>query len=210
MLYIIASPIGNLEDITDRAKRILSEVDLILAEDTRVSKKILDHFDIPKKELLSFNEHAEDSKIDKIIELAEEKDIAFLCDAGTPNISDPGFKLIKALKDKVKVIPIPGASALTTLISVADVPMDKFLFLGFPPVKNKRKKFFDMINDSQFSVVIYESPHRIKKTLKELEGRELIIGRELTKKFETIYYGKADELIDEIKEKGEFVIIIKC
>jgi len=209
MLYIIATPIGNLEDFTDRAKRVLEDVDLVLAEDTRVSRKILEHFNISKKEMLSFNEYADENKINKIVEMAEEKNIAFLCDAGTPNISDPGFKLIQALKDKVEIIPIPGASALITLISVADVPMDKFLFLGFPPAKKKRNKFFELIKESVFPVVIYESPHRIKKTLKDLEDSDCIIGRELTKKFETIYYGKANELIDSIKEKGEFVIIIK-
>jgi 16S rRNA (cytidine1402-2'-O)-methyltransferase len=209
MLYIIGTPIGNLKDITLRAKEILESVDIVLAEDTRVTRKLLDAYNI-KKEIIRFDEHAEDNKFKLVEDLIKDNNIAFVSDAGTPNISDPGFKLVKHFKDQVEIIPIPGVSAITTLASIADIPMDKFLFMGFPPAKKKRKKFFEEVFNSKHPVVIYESTHRIKKTLselKEFEDFECVIGRELTKKFETIYYGKISEI--GIEEKGEFVLIIK-
>lgn len=209
MLYIVATPIGNLDDLSFRAKQILKKVDIVLAEDTRVTRKLLEFYNI-KKEIIRFDEHADEEKLKLVESLLKEKNLAFVSDAGTPNISDPGFKLVKYFKENVEIIPIPGPSAITTLISVADIPMDKFLFLGFPPAKKKRKKFFEEVLNSKYPVVIYESNHRIKKTLKELqelEDFECIIGRELTKKFETISYGKISEI--KIIEKGEFVLIIK-
>lgn len=209
MLYIIGTPIGNLKDITLRAKEILEKVDIVLAEDTRVIRKLLDSYNI-KKEIIRFDEHAGEAKFELVEKLLEDKEIAFVSDAGTPNISDPGFKLVKCFKNKTQIIPIPGVSAITALSSVADIPMDKFLFLGFPPAKKKRKKFFEEVFNSKHPVVVYESTHRIKKTLKELkefEDFECVIGRELTKKFEIIYYGKISEI--EVEEKGEFVLIIK-
>ena len=209
MIYIIGTPIGNLKDITVRAKEILEEVDLVLAEDTRVTRKLLDALEI-KKEIIRFDEHADESKFNEVSNLIKDNNIAFVSDAGTPNISDPGFKLVSHFKDQVEIIPIPGVSAITTLASAADIPMDKFVFLGFPPAKKKRKKFFEEVFNSKHPVVIYESTHRIKKTLSELmelEDFECIIGRELTKKFETIYYGKISEI--KVEEKGEFVLIIK-
>ncbi len=209
MLYIVGTPIGNLKDITIRAKEILEQVDIVLAEDTRVTRKLLDAYNI-KKEIIRFDEHADDNKFKLVSDLLEENDIAFVSDAGTPNISDPGFRLIEYFRNEVEIVPIPGVSAITTLASVANIPMDKFVFMGFPPAKKKRKKFFEEIFGSKYPVVIYESTHRIKKTLaelKELEDFECVIGRELTKKFETIYYGKISEI--KIEEKGEFVLIIK-
>ena len=209
MLYIVATPIGNRDDLTFRALEILKAVDVILCEDTRVTKKLLDYYDINNKELISFNEHTDDKKLAKI---DIEKDIAFLSDAGTPNVSDPGAKLVSFFKDKVEIVPLPGASAITTILSISDVPMDKFVFLGFPPAKKKRQKFFEEVANATHSVIIYESPHRILKTLEELklfEDYECVIGRELTKKFETIYRGKLSEVIPQIKVKGEFVLIIK-
>lgn len=209
MLYIVSTPIGNLKDITIRAKEVLEEVDIILAEDTRVTKKLLDAYNI-SKEIIRFDEHAGEEKFKLIEDLLKDKNLAFVSDAGVPNISDPGFKLVKRFKDEVEIIPIPGASALTTLASVADIPMNKFTFMGFPPAKKKRKKFFEEVFNSKFPVILYESPYRIKKTLKDLkefEDFDCIIGRELTKKFETIYYGKISEI--EVEEKGEFVLIIK-
>ena len=209
MLYIVSTPIGNLKDITIRAREVLEEVDIVLAEDTRVAKKLLDAYNI-SKEIIRFDEHAGEEKFKLIKGLLKDNNLAFVSDAGVPNISDPGFKLVERFKDEVEIIPIPGASALTTLVSVADIPMNKFTFMGFPPAKKKRKKFFEEVFNSKFPVILYESPYRIKKTLKDLkefEDFDCVIGRELTKKFETIYYGKISEI--EVEEKGEFVLIIK-
>jgi len=209
MLYIVSTPIGNLKDITIRAREVLEEVDVVLAEDTRVAKKLLDAYNI-SKEIIRFDEHAGEEKFKLIRGLLKDNNLAFVSDAGVPNISDPGFKLVERFKDEVEIIPIPGASALTTLASVADIPMNKFTFMGFPPAKKKRKKFFEEVFNSKFPVILYESPYRIKKTLKDLkefEDFDCVIGRELTKKFETIYYGKISEI--EVEEKGEFVLIIK-
>ncbi|MDD2547897.1 MAG: 16S rRNA (cytidine(1402)-2'-O)-methyltransferase [Candidatus Pacebacteria bacterium] len=209
MLYIVGTPIGNLEDITIRAKQVLEEVDIVLAEDTRMARKLLGRLDISKK-IIRFDENAREEKFILISKLLKENKMAFVSDAGTPNISDPGFKLIERFKDEVEIVPIPGVSALTTLASIADIPMNKFTFMGFPPAKKKRKRFFKEVFDSKIPVVLYESPHRIKKTLEslsEFEDYDCVIGRELTKKFETIYYGKISEL--KIREEGEFTLIIK-
>jgi len=219
-LYIVATPIGNLEDLTFRALRILSEVDLILSEDTRVTKKLLDHYQI-KTPTLSYHQHSKLQKTEYIIGLLKEgKNLAMVSDAGTPGISDPGNKLvelvIKGLGDEVKVIPVPGPSAVTVAASISGLPMDKFLFLGFPPVKKKRNKFFEEIANSKLPVVFYESPYRIIKTLTELSNvnKDLSVAvcRELTKKFETIYRGKIDKVIKEIEKgeiKGEFVVVVE-
>jgi 16S rRNA (cytidine1402-2'-O)-methyltransferase len=223
-LYIVATPIGNLEDISLRALRILKEVDLILCEDTRVTKKLLDRYQI-KKPLLSYHQHSKLQKIEEIISLLKEgKNLALVSDSGTPGISDPGNKLVnevvKWLSDQVKIIPIPGPSALTCAASVSGFPMDKFLFLGFLPKKKKRKEVLKEIVDSKYPVIFYESPYRILKTLNELKNTmsseqrtrsNIVVARELTKKFETIYRGKIDEVIEKIKNdktKGEFVVIV--
>ncbi|MCX6764553.1 MAG: 16S rRNA (cytidine(1402)-2'-O)-methyltransferase [Candidatus Nealsonbacteria bacterium] len=219
IFYIVATPIGNLEDITLRAIRILKEVGLVLCEDTRVTKFLLERLNI-KAQLLSYHQHSQQDKISYILENLKEKNIALVTDSGTPGISDPGNKLIeealKKFKDEIKIIPIPGPSALTALASVSGFPMDKFLFLGFPPTKNKRKKFFDRVVSSEVSVIFYESSYRILKSLGELEGLnqnlKIVVGRELTKKFETIYRGEIREVIEKIKKdpiKGEFVVITK-
>jgi 16S rRNA (cytidine1402-2'-O)-methyltransferase len=223
--YIVASPIGNLEDVSQRALRILSEVDLILCEDTRVTKKLLDRYQI-KTPTLSYHQHSKLNKINYILEqLGKSKKIALLSDAGTPGISDPGNKLIALAKkyySNLTVIPVPGPSAVITAASVSGFPMDKFVFLGFPPVKKKRKKFFQEVVDSKYPVILYESPYRIVRTLQELKltynsshgmnSTEVVVCRELTKKFETIYRGEIEEVIKSIKKdkiKGEFVVIIK-
>jgi 16S rRNA (cytidine1402-2'-O)-methyltransferase len=222
-LYIVATPIGNLKDITLRAIEILKEVDFVLAEDTRKTKILLDHYQI-EKPLISYHQHSKLEKIDQIINLLKEgKNLALVSEAGTPGISDPGNKLIEkvieSLGNKVKIIPIPGPSALTCAASISGFPMDKFLFLGFLPSKRKRKKFFEKIIKSRYPVILYESPYRILKTLKELHEAKIklntelniVVCRELTKKFETIYRGKIKEVVEKIKNdkiKGEFVIII--
>jgi 16S rRNA (cytidine1402-2'-O)-methyltransferase len=217
-LYIVATPIGNLEDISKRALRILSEVSFILSEDTRVTQKLLDRYEI-KTPALSYHQHSRLKKVEEIARLlAEGKDLALVSDAGTPGISDPGNKLVEkvveSLRDQVKVVAVPGPSAVTAAASISAFPMDKFLFLGFPPTKKKRKKFFEGVLRSEYPVILYESPYRILKTLKELnsgeKGAKAVVVRELTKKFETIYRGSVGEIVEKLeKEKirGEFVVI---
>jgi 16S rRNA (cytidine1402-2'-O)-methyltransferase len=218
-LYIVATPIGNLHDVSARALDVLRNVDLILCEDTRVTKKLLEHYQI-KTPTLSYHQHSKLKKIEYIVQfLKRGKDLALVSDAGTPGISDPGNKLInEAIKqcNNLTIVPIPGPSALTTAASVSGLPMDKFLFLGFPPVKKKRKKFFKEVVGAKYPVIFYESPHRILKSLNELkdmkENLQLVVCRELTKKFETIYRGTPKEVIKKIegdKIKGEFVVIVK-
>ncbi len=223
-LYIVSTPIGNLEDISIRALRILKEVDLILCEDTRVTKKLLDRYQI-KKPTLSYHQHTKLTKVNYILELLKEgKNLALVSDSGTPGVSDPGEKLINLVANQfrnVKIIPIPGPSAVTAAASISGFPMDKFLFLGFPPTKRKRKKFFTEVAKSKYPVIFYESPYRILKTLNELKQTlttnyklpitQIVVCRELTKKFETIYRGKIEEVIKAIerdKIKGEFVVIV--
>jgi len=219
LLYIVATPIGNLKDISLRALEILKGVNLILCEDTRVTQKLLQHYQI-KTPTLSYHEHSKLKKIDYILELLKKgKNLALVSDAGTPGISDPGGKLLNIIATRTglvaEIVSVPGPSALTAAASVSGFPMNKFLFLGFPPAKRKRKKFFEEIAISKYPVIFYESPYRIIKTLKELSSlsgnREVVICRELTKKFETIYRGKIEEVIREIEKdeiKGEFVVIV--
>lgn len=213
-LYIVATPIGNLRDISIRALHVLEDVDLILCEDTRVTKKLLNYYNI-KTPVESYHQHSKLKKINYIIDLLKQgKNLALVSDSGTPGISDPGNKLIKELKnDNIKIIPIPGASAITAVASISGFPMDRFIFLGFPPHKKGRNKFFKEITDSKYPVIIYESPHRIIKTLKELNNVgefDIVVGRELTKKFETIYRGETKEIIKKLekqKPRGEYTIV---
>jgi 16S rRNA (cytidine1402-2'-O)-methyltransferase len=218
-LYVVATPIGNLEDLTFRALRILKEADFILCEDTRTTKKLLEHYGI-KTPTISYHQHSKLQKIEYIIQLLEGgKNLALVSDAGTPGISDPGNKLISLIVENlknVKIIPIPGASAGITAASISGFPMDKFIFMGFPPAKKKRKKFFEEILNSKYPVIFYESPYRIIKTLNELgimnKELRIVVAREMTKKFETVYRGKIEKVIGEIKKdmiKGEFVVIVK-
>ncbi len=218
-LYVIATPLGNLGDITVRAIDILKGVDTILCEDTRRTSKILAAYEISKP-LLSYHHHSNALKIERIIELLEKgKELAMVSDAGTPGISDPGGLLVEKVADRfgssVEIIPIPGPSALIAAASVSGFPVDKFLFLGFPPAKKKRKRFFEEATSSEYSVIIYESPHRVIRTLEEISEygteRKAMVARELTKKFETIYRGTVGSILEELKKsapKGEFVIIL--
>lgn len=213
ILFIVSTPIGNLEDITLRALRILKEVDLIACEDTRRTGILLEHYQISKP-LVSFHQHSRLQKIDYIIsELKSGKNIAIVTDAGTPGISDPGGVLIEqAIKNNIRVEPIPGSSALTAILSVSGIPVDKFLFLGFLPKKKGRQTLLKNFQNFRFPIVIFESPQRITKTLQEIESnwgnRQVIIGRELTKKFEEILRGKISEVINKVRPQGEFTIII--
>lgn len=220
-LYVVSTPIGNLKDITMRALEVFKEVDLILAEDTRITKRLLEHYDI-KKPILSYHQHSKLKKINYILELLKrDKNLALVSDAGTPGISDPGNKLIsQILKEpqlqNIRIIPIPGSSALTAAASISGFPMDRFLFLGFPPAKKKRKRFFQEVLNSKYPVIFYESPYRILKTLNELKNvspeLNIVVCRELTKKFETIYRGEIENVIKELERgetKGEFAVIIE-
>ena len=191
-----------------------------MCEDTRVTKKLLDHYQI-KTPTLSYHQHSKIQKIDYIINLLKKgKELALVSDAGTPGISDPGNKLVKeiigSLSHQAEIVSIPGPSAVTAAASVSGFPTDKFLFLGFPPTKKKRKKFFEEIINSKYPVIFYESTYRIIKSLEELrimnQELEIVVCRELTKKFETIYRGNIKDVIEEIKKdkiKGEFVVVIK-
>jgi 16S rRNA (cytidine1402-2'-O)-methyltransferase len=173
MLYIIATPIGNLEDISLRALRLLGEVDFVLCEDTRVTAKLLSHYDI-KTKTIAYHQHSDDKKQEEILDLLKKgKDLALVSDAGTPGISDPGGKLVEAVierfDNKVKVESVPGPSALTAALSISGIPTDKFVFLGFPPHKKGRQTFLERIMNSVYPVVVYESKHRIIKFLEEME-----------------------------------------
>jgi 16S rRNA (cytidine1402-2'-O)-methyltransferase len=210
-LYIVATPIGNLKDITLRALEILKEVDLILCEDTRVTRKLLEHYDI-KTRVESYHQHSKISKINHIIDLLKQgKNMALVSDSGTPGISDPGNKLVEEVKNFAEIIPISGPSAITAIVGISGFPMDKFIFLGFPPHKKGRQKFFKELAEYKYPVIIYESPYRVIKTLNELvqiNDFEIVIGRELSKKFETIYRGKIKDIIGKIELRGEFVIVL--
>jgi len=218
-LYVVATPIGNLEDITLRALRILKEADFIACEDTRVTKKLLNKYEI-KTSLISYHQHSKISKIDQIVEkLKEGSNGALVTDAGTPGISDPGNVLVDGcVQNDIRIEPIPGPSALTALASVSGINMQKFTFLAFSPKKGKAG-FFGEVLKSEYPVVYYESPHRLIKNLeilKEIASESkkeptIIIGRELTKIFEEVVRGSADKIIkyfSEKKIKGELVVIV--
>lgn len=218
MLYIVATPIGNLSDITLRALEVLRSVALVLAEDTRVSKKLFAHHSINTK-LISWHQHSSDKEFDKISDyFKNNKDVALITDAGSPGISDPGGKLIELVLENfpdIKIVPVPGPSALTAIVSVAGIPMDRFLFLGFLPHKKGRQTLMTEIKESKVPVIFFESVHRISKALEQLSdcSKQIIVGRELTKQFETIYRGTAKDVLnklhqDKSQQKGEFVIIV--
>ena len=218
--YIVATPIGNLEDITLRALRVLREVDVVLCEDTRVTKRLLEKYEIKKKHLMPYNEKQSGVAAQKVIEmLASGKNIALVSDAGTPTISDPGARLIQEVKDTVfEVIAVPGANAAIAALSISGLPSSDFLFLGFLPHKKGRETLFKEIAASKRTVVFYESPHRIIKALTSLKkflsgNRKIFIARELTKIYEEGIMGTADEFISYFernrdKIRGEFVIVV--
>lgn len=224
-LYIIATPIGNLEDITYRAVKTLKEVDFVLCEDTRKTKVLLDKYEISKP-LKACHQQTNDFKIQKLLEkMSEVKKVALVTDAGTPGISDPGNILIEKALDffgnKIKIIPIPGPSALGALISVAGVNTAKFTFLGFPPNKKGKEKFFREVLSFNHPVLYYESPYRLLKNLELLKNlskelgisKKIVLGRELTKMFEEIVRGGIEDVKKYYQEnsdkiKGEIAILI--
>ena len=217
-LYIVATPIGNLSDISSRALEVLSSVDVILCEDTRVTANLLARYNL-KKETRSYHHHSTDAVINEIVELLKVgKNLACVSDAGTPGISDPGNILVAKVRENLpdcQIIPIPGASAVISALSVSGFPTDKFLFLGFPPHKKGRKSFFEEVKNSEYTVAFYESNHRIKKMIDELSEvleseRQIVRCRELTKKFETTYTGTIEQIKEmNVSEKGEFVVIVR-
>ncbi|MGL4688140.1 MAG: 16S rRNA (cytidine(1402)-2'-O)-methyltransferase [Fusobacteriaceae bacterium] len=217
MLYVVATPIGNLEDITLRAVRILKEANYIFAEDTRVTKKLLTHLDI-KNIVYRYDEHSKHQQIPNVLSLLNDgKTVALTTDAGTPCISDPGFELVDAaLKAGIKVVPIPGVSAMTTAASVAGITARRIAFEGFLPKKKGRQTLLKELAKEERTIIIFESPHRIEKTLKDIQEfmgiRYVVIIREITKMYEEILRGTTSELIEKLEErpiKGEIVLLIK-
>jgi 16S rRNA (cytidine1402-2'-O)-methyltransferase len=216
-LYIVSTPIGNMEDITLRALRILKEVDLIAAEDTRRTGLLLKHFGI-QAPLTSYFEGNELKKKEFILaKLKEGKNVALVSDAGTPGVSDPGFRLIQlAIENQLPIVPIPGSSAVITALSVSGLPTDAFLFKGFLPHKSKKRTdLLKELENVRETLIFYESPHRISETLRDileiLGDREIVLTRELTKVYEEIIRGKVSEILNQIGDrtlKGEITLVI--
>ena len=220
ILYCVATPIGNLADMTERGKRTLAEVDKVYAEDTRVTRGLLTHFGI-QNTLASLHDHNEADRVASIrAELDQGMQLALVSDAGTPLISDPGYKLVHALGESGHtVVPIPGASALIAALSVAGLPTDRFVFEGFLPAKTvSRRKLLEALRDEPRTLVFYESSHRIADMLADVvatlgEERKVVILRELTKLFESIYRGSAGALLQQMGQesnmsRGEFVVVV--
>lgn len=215
-LYLVATPIGNLEDITLRAIKILKNVDLIVAEDTRQTLKLLNHLEISKP-LISYHRHNEEIKVDVLIEkLKDGKDIALVSDAGTPVISDPGEVIVKeAINNEITVIPIPGACALINGLIASGLDAKEFSFIGFLSLNKKiRKEKLEEIKNENKTIILYEAPHKILNTLKDLkevlEDRKIVLARELTKIHEEFLRGTVEEILENYKEpRGEHIIIIE-
>jgi len=215
-LYIVSTPIGNLNDITFRAVEVLKQVDLIACEDTRRTKILLEKFGLAKN-LISYYNYNERQRAEEIIrELKSGKNVALVSDSGTPGISDPGFVLIKrAIEENITVIPIPGPSAFVCALVGSGLPMDEFVFVGFLPHKKGRKTKLKKLSKEERTIILYESPHRLIKTLNEIleifGDREIAVAKELTKIHEEFFRGKISEVLKKLtpdKIKGEFVIVI--
>ncbi len=219
VLYVVATPIGNLKDITLRAIETLKSVNIIACEDTRVTKKLLNHYGIHGKKLIPYHEHIEEEASEKVISLLKGgEDIALVSDAGTPCISDPGYRVVKkAWENGIKVVPVPGAFAGAAALSASGLPSDKFLFVGFLPNKPKKKeKLLEEYIKTGITFILYESPKRIKKTV-QLIGNispdsEVVVAKEITKIHERFFRGKAEDILNILDEetllKGEFVVVV--
>lgn len=213
MLYIVSTPIGNLEDISLRALRILKEADVIIVEDTRHTGILLKHFEIPHKPLISLYDEVEEEKLDDLLAMvASDQKIALVSDAGTPLISDPGFKLVReAVARGIKVEAIPGPTALVTALTVSGLPPDKFMFWGYPPEKEAHQiELFKKLTETTH--IFYVSPYKLHKNLKNLQSVlgdvDVVIARELTKIHEEVWRGKISEALIHFKEpRGEFVVL---
>lgn len=218
VLYLVSTPIGNLEDITLRALRVLKEVDLVAAEDTRHTGMLLKHYNLQKR-LISYHDFNKKRKAPLLIKhLKANQSVAVTSDAGTPGISDPGYYLVQlAIQENIKVAPIPGASAFLSALVVSGLPTDRFVFEGFLPAKQgKRRKRLKELQEEERTLIFYESPHRFAKTLDDISEilgqRKIVVARELTKKFEEILRSTPEEIkgyLGERKIKGELVILIE-
>lgn len=215
-LYIVSTPIGNLDDITHRAVKILSSVDLIAAEDTRKTKILLDHYQISKP-MLSYFDHNERFRSTQLVEkLLAGQSVALVSDAGTPGVSDPAYRIVRdSIDHGIAIVPIPGPSALLAALVVSGLPTNNFVFEGFLPLKKGRKTKLEFLKTEKRTIILYESPHRIVKTLREIleymGDREVVVAREITKKFEEIVRGRLAEVLSKISSetpRGEFVILL--
>jgi len=216
MLYIVSTPIGNLEDITLRAIRTLKEVDLIAAEDTRHSRILLNKYEISKP-ITSYHSYTDDRKLEQIISVLKEgKSVAVISDAGTPGISDPAYTLIKrAIEEGIQICPIPGASSLLSALVMSGMKMNQFIYLGFLPLKKGRQTLLKSLAEEERTMIIFEAPHRLERTLKDLKeylgDRQIAVCREITKIFEEARRGKISEMMthfEKTKPRGEFVLVI--
>ncbi len=220
ILSIVPTPIGNLGDITLRAIETLKKCDAVVCEDTRVAGHLFKLLDLPKKEFISFHGYTDQRKADSIVErLKKDQHLCLVSDAGTPCISDPGYILIaKAREANINIEALPGASAFLVALSASGLPMHQFTYIGFLPLKKGRKTLLESLKQEERTIVLYESPHRIEKTLRELaetlkdqSGRKIVIARELTKLHEQILYTTIAELTEKVKTltvKGEFVVVL--
>lgn len=221
VLYVVATPIGHLGDMVPRAVEVLQSVDLIAAEDTRHSKRLLQHFSIITP-MMAYHDHSEMAATQLLIErLLSGQSIALISDAGTPLVSDPGFRLVDAaLRAGVKVVPVPGACAAIAALSAAGLPSDRFIFEGFPPAKSQaRQHYFESLQDQPRTLIFYEAPHRLLASLEDMlsvfgADREVVLARELTKTFETIRRAPLVELIDWVRsdanqQRGECVLLVR-
>lgn len=217
-LYIVATPIGNLHDLSQRAREVLTTVPVVLAEDTRRTKQLLNYLGVRPK-LLSFHRHSKPAAGGRLLDHLKTGDLALVSDAGTPGVNDPGgilvARAVARFGEGIAVVPIPGACALIAAASVSGFPMDTFHFLGFPPHKKGREKFFDELATESGACIFYESPYRIQSALSALAaripGRQVVVAREITKQFETIWRGTAQELairVAAVTPRGEYVVVV--
>ena len=217
-LYVVATPIGNLDDITLRALKVLKEVDIVACEDTRRTLKLLNYYKITGKKLIPYHEHNEREQAKNLLkELLQGKSVALVSDAGTPCISDPGYRLVKLARENlINVVPIPGPTAFVAALSASGIPSDRFTFVGFLPRKEKQlKETLRELLSLPHTAICYESPHRLRKTLETITlldpEREIAVYKEITKVNEEFFFGRAEEILKELEErkaiKGEFVLL---
>jgi 16S rRNA (cytidine1402-2'-O)-methyltransferase len=215
ILYVIATPIGNLEDVSLRALRLLKEVKLIAAEDTRKTRHLLNTYDI-KTSLTSYHEHSRMAKVDYLLDHLEREDLALVSEAGMPGVSDPGYKLIVAAIERgISVVPVPGASAVIAALAVSGLPTDQFLYVGFlPRRKGQRQRLLSSLVDEPRTIVAFETPHRLKESLRDvreiLGDRRLSVCRELTKVHEEIFRGRVSQAGEHfVNPRGEFSLVVE-
>ena len=213
-LYIVATPIGNLEDLTLRALRVLGQVGLVAAEDTRTTRKLLNHYNI-KARLTSYNDHNSATKVPQILDTLEQVDVALVSEAGMPGISDPGQRLVEEVgKSGFPVVPVPGPSAVTTALAVSGLPSKGYIFLGFlPRRKGDRARLLESVADQPFTLVAFEAPHRLRASLEDvlavLGDRPVAVCRELTKLHEEVFRGSLSQALDHFQEpRGEFTLVV--